>query len=84
MKCRLTRKTSGAGSGFRAHGNPAEGTCENLPDYDSSFVMVAPSLDEEGGIRRIETTPIKELEFVNHKTYKFWTASGSEYLLEIL
>lgn len=85
MRVKLTRKTAGAGSGFREHGNPAIGETESLPKFGEGFSLIGEPLDDKTAAGRLIHTSNVVFWILNEDgTYAFKTESGSEYHLEIL
>lgn len=84
MKCKLTNLNKGQNSGFRLHGNPFEGECEEFPVIGKSFEMWGSSLDESGGTRVVATTKIKHFTKIQDRIREFETISGSKYRFELI
>ena len=79
MKVRLTNLAKGERSGFRLHGNGAEGYAAELPMVSRSFQMQGNALDSPHGIRCITTSAV-----IRINGEYFETVSGSRYRLEVL
>lgn len=85
MRVKLTRKTAGASSGFREHGNPAIGETNSLPKFGEGFSFIGEPLDDKTAAGRLIYTSNVVFWILNEDgTYTFKTESGSEYHLEIM